>query len=204
MGAGSSSDPAGQAGRTQAFGRCARGPQWHLLRAIDRVSVEGVAKGSAAKEHRAFLSDVVGLGRHAETHSSRSLRGGSRTGRPRGESDGSHHRLAKRQRRSKRGAFLDPQGYDAGKKVLGRKRHVLVDTLGLLLSVVVHPADIQDRDGARLVLEAARPLFPFIERIFADAGYQGPRMAKAIADTGRWAVEIVKRNEAHRFVVVPK
>ena len=53
-------------------------------------------------------------------------------------------------------------------------------------------------------MEAARPLFPFINRIFADAGYQGPRMAKAVADTGRWAIEIVKRNEAHRFVVLPK
>jgi hypothetical protein len=47
---------------------------------------------------------------------------------------------------------MDPQGYDAGKKVTGRKRHILVDTLGLLLSVAVHSADIQDRDGAAFVL----------------------------------------------------
>src|SRR6202035_579055 len=59
------------------------------------------------------------------------------------------------------------------KKVTGRKRHILVDTLGLLLNVVVHPGDVQDRDGARLVLDRrTRCLFPFIERIFADAGYQ--------------------------------
>ena len=57
------------------------------------------------------------------------------------------------------------------------KRHILVDTLGLLLNVVVHPADVQDRDGARLVLDRrTRCLFPFIEYIFADAGYQGPRV----------------------------
>jgi transposase len=100
---------------------------------------------------------------------------------------------------------MDPQGYDAGKKVTGRKRHVLVDTLGLLLNVVVHPANIQDRDGAALVLDPrTRSLFPFIERIFADAGYQGPRVAKAAADTGSWIVEIVKRNELHKFVVLPK
>ena len=100
---------------------------------------------------------------------------------------------------------MDPQGYDAGKKVAGRKRHVLVDTLGLLLNVVVHPANIQDRDGAALVLDPrTRSLFPFIERIFADAGYQGPRVAKAAADTGSWIVEIVKRNELHKFVVLPK
>jgi transposase len=47
-------------------------------------------------------------------------------------------------------------------------------------------------------------LFPFIERIFADAGYQGPRVAKAAASTGSWSVEIVKRNELHKFVVLPK
>ena len=90
---------------------------------------------------------------------------------------------------------MDPQGYDAGKKVTGRKRHILVDTLGLLLSVAVHPADIQDRDGTAFVLNAStRALFPFIERIFADGGYQGPRAAEAAAATGKWIIEIVKRN----------
>jgi len=73
------------------------------------------------------------------------------------------------------------------------------------LSVAVHAADIQDRDAAALVLnKRTRTLFPFIERIFADAGYQGPRVASAAARTGRWIVEIVKRNELHKFVVVPK
>ena len=71
----------------------------------------------------------------------------------RGEPDGGDHRQPERQGRSKRGSALDPQGFDAGKKVTGRKRHILVDTLGLLLNVVVHPADVQDRDGARLVLD---------------------------------------------------
>ena len=54
-----------------------------------------------------------------------------------------------------------------------------------MLSVVVHPADVQDRDGARQVLRTARRLFPFIERIFADAGYQGSKMEKVVADTSR-------------------
>jgi transposase len=73
------------------------------------------------------------------------------------------------------------------------------------LSVAVHAADIQDRDSAGLVLDKrTRALFPFIERIFADAGYQGPRVASAAARTGHWIVEIVKRNELHKFVVVPK
>ena len=102
--------------------------------------------------------------------------------------------------------MLDPSGYDAGKKIKGRKRHILVDTLGLLLSVVVHPADIQDRDGAALVLDKrTRALFPFVERIYADGGYQGPRVRAAAARTGTWKIEIVKRSDIARgFVVLPK
>jgi transposase len=73
------------------------------------------------------------------------------------------------------------------------------------LNVVVHSADVQDRDGARLVLDRrTRRLFPFIERIFADAGYQGPQAAAAIAKSGTWKLEIVKRSDRHRFVVLPK
>jgi putative transposase len=89
---------------------------------------------------------------------------------------------------------------------MGRKRHILVDTLGLLLSVVVHPADIQDRDGAALVLnKRTRRLFPFIERIYADGGYQGPRVRAAAARTGTWKIEIIKRSDiAKGFVVLPK
>ncbi len=88
--------------------------------------------------------------------------------------------------------------------MLGRKRHVLVDTLGLLLSVVVHPANVQDRDGAEAVLRQARRRFPFIKRVVADAGYQGPKMAATVARTGSWTLEIVRRCDQHRFVVLPK
>lgn len=72
------------------------------------------------------------------------------------------------------------------------------------MSVAVHPADVQDRDGARELLRTARRLFPFVERIFADGGYQGPKMAGIVAETGRWHLEIVKRSDLHRFVVLPK
>jgi putative transposase len=81
---------------------------------------------------------------------------------------------------------------------------VLVDTLGLLLSVAVHPNSVQDRDGAHLVLRQARRRFPFIETIFADAGYQGPKAARAVKATGTWELSIIKRTDAHRFVVLPK
>ena len=60
-----------------------------------------------------------------------------------------------------------------GKKVQGRKRHLLVDCLGLLLAVVVHPADVQDRDGAKLVLSKAKALFPSLLLVWADGGYAG-------------------------------
>ena len=68
----------------------------------------------------------------------------------------------------------------------------------------MHAADIQDRDGARLVLQQAGQCFTGIKRIFADAGYRGPRVAAAVAETGAWILEIVKRSEAHKFVVLPK
>ena len=143
-------------------------------------------------------------GRHARAHPPRALCGGTRPGRARGEPIGGGDRQPERQGSAKRGASLDPQGFDAGKKVTGRKRHILVDTLGLLLSVIVHPADVQDRDGARELLRTARRSFPFIETIFADGGYQGPRMAATVATTGCWKLEIVKRTDAHRFVALPK
>ena len=72
-----------------------------------------------------------------------------------------------------------PRGYDAGKKINGRKRHALVDTDGRGLMIEPHPASIQDRDGGGLLLQASRRLFPFIERVFADGGYAGERVATA-------------------------
>ena len=88
--------------------------------------------------------------------------------------------------------------------MLGRKRHVLTDTLGLLLGVVVHPANVQDRDGAEALLREARRSFPFLERIIGDAGYQGCKMEAAVARTGTSELEIIRRCERHRFVVLPK
>jgi len=164
----------------------------------------GVAEGSAAQEYGAFLFHAVGLERSLGAHPRGALCGGARSGGARGEPDGGYYRQPERQGGSKRGSALDPQGFDAGKKVTGRKRHILADTLGLLLGVSVLPAGIQDRDGARDLLRRVRRRFPFITRVFADAGYQGPKMAKAIAATGSWKIEIVKRSELHRFVVAPK
>jgi|YNPNPStandDraft_1061719.scaffolds.fasta_scaffold65832_1 putative transposase len=85
-----------------------------------------------------------------------------------------------------------PRGYDAGKKVTGRKRHILVDTLGLLLAIVVHAADIQDRDGAKLVLAKVAGQLPRLRLIWADGGYAGTLIAWVQTHCG-WVLEIVKR-----------
>jgi putative transposase len=96
------------------------------------------------------------------------------------------------------------RGYDAGKKIKGRKRHLLVDTMGLLLVVVVHAASIQDRDGAKLVLEKAYPRFPSLKRIWADGGYRGG-LIQLVKDTYDWVLEIVKRTDGFKgFQVLPR
>jgi transposase len=90
-------------------------------------------------------------------------------------------------------------GFDAAKRVKGRKRHLATDMLGLMLRIEVHSAGVQDRDGAALVLEHITRRFPFIEKFFADAGYQGSRVATAAPRP----VRIVKRTDPG-FVVQPK
>ena len=75
-----------------------------------------------------------------------------RTGRPRCQPDRRDHRQPERQERGKRGASIDPPGYDAGKKIKGKKRHILVDTQGLLMQAIVLSANAQDRDGGAKLL----------------------------------------------------
>jgi transposase len=83
-----------------------------------------------------------------------------------------------------------PRGYDAGKKINGRKRHALVDTDGRGLVLEPHPASIQDRDGGAPLLRVSRCIFPFIQRVFADSGYAGEKVTTATLI----AVEIVRKN----------
>jgi transposase len=98
-----------------------------------------------------------------------------------------------------------PCGYDAGKKVKGRKRHIVTDTLGLLVGVLVHAANIQDRDGAPDVLNSIRSRWPWLRHIFADGGYAGDKLQAALADKGRSTLEIIKRSDtAEGFEVLPR
>jgi transposase len=96
-------------------------------------------------------------------------------------------------------------GYDAGKQVKGRKIHTLVDSEGLPMRVVVHSAAIQDRDGAGLVLGKIRRLFPWLELIWADGGYNAWQVEAAVAKVPPLRIEIVKRGDDMRgFVVLPR
>ncbi|MEM8899906.1 MAG: IS5 family transposase [Bacteroidota bacterium] len=85
------------------------------------------------------------------------------------------------------------RGIDGGKKVKGRKRHLVVDTLGLLLAVKVHPANIHDSKAAFEVLERLRGRFPRLRKIWTDGAYQGPLVEKVKRLLG-WTLEIVQRN----------
>ncbi|MFQ5572526.1 MAG: IS5 family transposase [Rhodothermales bacterium] len=97
------------------------------------------------------------------------------------------------------------RGYDAGKKIKGRKRHVVTDTGGLLVAAIVHGADIQDRDGAPALLASIRSAFPWLRHVFADGGYAGPKLKAALAKLGTWTLEIVKRSDAAKgFELLPR
>lgn len=96
-------------------------------------------------------------------------------------------------------------GFDAGKKVKGRKRHILTDTCGFLIFILVHAADIQDRDGAVDVLAAIRTRFPWLHHVFADGGYAGEKLRSALVGMGKWTIEIIKRSDkAKGFEVLPR
>ena len=155
------------------------------------------AERLAAVEHDLSLVCDVPRRRSLREDQSRAGHARSRTGRPPSQSHG---------------AIIDsqsvktteaggPRGYDAGKKINGRKRHALVDTDGRGLVLEPHPASIQDRDGGGPLLRASRRIFPFIQRVFADSGYAGEKVAKATLI----AVEIVRKNPNQvGFAVQPR
>jgi transposase len=98
-----------------------------------------------------------------------------------------------------------PSGYDAGKKIKGRKRHILTDTEGNLVHALIHTADIQDRDGAPLLLAEIIHRFPWLRHLFADGAYAGDKLRQELRRIGKWTVEIIKRSDvAKGFEVLPR
>lgn len=97
------------------------------------------------------------------------------------------------------------RGFDAGKKIKGRKRHILTDTLGLMVGLVVHGADIQDRDGAPAVLQSVRHSYPWLRHVFADGGYGGKKLKGRLSQIGSWTIQVVKRTDKVKgFHLLPR
>jgi transposase len=105
--------------------------------------------------------------------------------------------------REKAGREASPTA--GGKKIKGRKRHIVTDTQGNLVGLVVHEADIQDRDGAPRVLASIRSLYPWLRHVFADGGYAGDKLRTALKGKGSWTLEIIKRSDrAKGFEILPR
>ena len=117
-----------------------------------------------------------------------------------------HHRQPEREERRKRGPSVDPHGFDAGKLIKGKKRHILVDMQGLLLQAIVHSAGVQDRDGGIWLLATLFGQFPFLAKLFADSAYAGSIFHTALTKVlPNLKTEIVKRSDrAKGFVPLPK
>jgi putative transposase len=98
-----------------------------------------------------------------------------------------------------------PRGYDAAKKVNGRKRHIVVDTLGLMMSLVIHTADIQDQEGAKLTIHELENRFHRLKVIFADAAYKRSGLPDWVEECFGWKLQpVLKPAEVEGFVVLPK
>ena len=98
----------------------------------------------------------------------------------------------------------EEKGYDAGKKVSGIKRHIAVDTQGLPHALAVTTADVTDRDGALRAIDRSKPNLELVESILVDGGYTGQPFADGVMERIEATVQVVKRNELHRFAVLPK
>ena len=97
----------------------------------------------------------------------------------------------------------EDKGFDAGKKIKGIKRHIIVDTLGLILAVVIQSASVQDRNGGLDVVQKLVESWKKVLKIFADGGYSGTLVDK-IKQRFKIIFEIIKRDELYKFKVLPK
>ncbi len=129
-----------------------------------------------------------------------------RAGGSRRQSNGCDHRQPECEECRKRGVAINPHGFDAGKKIKGKKRHLLVDTEGLLLLAMLHAANIQDRDGGILLFTMLLKQHPDLRKLYTDGGYRGLKFRQALRQILRKIkVEIVKRSDiVSGFAVLPR
>ena len=103
----------------------------------------------------------------------------------------------------KKGAKKGQRGFDTGKLTKGRKRHIAVDTLGLLLCVIVHSASVQDRDGGMMLISRPAHKFNLLKHIWVDGAYGGELVTWVYNVLG-WTLEVVKRSDTlKKFIVLP-
>src|SRR5215204_99308 len=196
VGALAAAAPGRRARRPPAQRRPARSGQWPAVCAAHGVSVAPPAARPPSLGHRVGVLPPLAGRWHPRTGARRTAGAGPPRRRARPPAQCGQSRLADREDGRKRGA----RGYDAGKKIKGRKRHLVVDTLGLIHGLRVHAADVQDRDGAKLVLAPLLGRLPRLERLWADGAYAG-QLVDWVHDQAGWTLEIVKRPEEARGFV---
>lgn len=96
------------------------------------------------------------------------------------------------------------RGFDGGKRVTGRKRHLMVDTEGLPVEIVITAANVGDREGAKQLLENSKKDLPRLQHLWVDGGYDGTPFAEWARETGDWTVEVVKKAKDGSFQVLPR
>jgi transposase len=172
-----------------------------VLYRLDRLPVAGVDRAvSAGLDGSALLLCLAGQRPLADDHLPLGSRGAHCIGREASPTAGVIDSQS-----TKTVDVAGSRGYDAGKKIKGRKRQIITDTDGHLVGLTVHTADIQDRDGAVGVIASIRQLYPWLRHLFADGGYAGEKLTGALADLGTWTIEIIKRSDtAKGFEVLPR
>src|SRR6516162_11138226 len=205
VGVGGTADPASLARWTTAQDRHASGDERHSVFAAHRlpVALSAALRLSATRDGLQHLPQVPARG-SVGSDLGRAAHGLTRADGARAQSRGCGSRQPVGKVGGKGGGRDNQVGYDAGKKVKGRKIHALVDTEGLPMRVFVHSAAIQDRGSARLVLDKICRRLPWLEMIWADGGYNARQVAAAVTKVPVLRMEIVKRSDVKGFVVLPR
>ena len=187
-------------------------PATHSLRMIfnaifyvlrDFLSLALLAHQFSAVANRLLSFPTSAPQGHLDAPVARPAPSRTRTAGPESPSECGHFGCAIRVKTVEESAGIS--GFDAHKRVKGRKRHILVDTLGIPLSIYVTEADVHDTRGARCLLAGLKYFVPRLVKIWADAAYRGQELAAWCKTTGEWDLEVVERTPgAHGFSVVPK